>query len=86
MLDTGKFYFYNHRPVAITKLNLATNTALVRYIQRDMIPSEVEVDQSFLTPFSNKVANEEMRTIHKQIGDLNMRLHAINECLRYHTE
>lgn len=83
MIEVGFGIYNNIHVVAIEEIN--GSNASIRYIQRNLHDKKEVVALNLLTPFTHETAKELRNKYNKYIGESNMRIHAIDECLRYMT-
>ena len=93
-MKTDCFYVFQNKPVAIVEMlpdNGGRKMAKIRHIQRKAdrhgnISDTEEMEDVFcdcLIELTHKVADDLIKKYYRTIGECNMRIHALNECLSY---
>jgi hypothetical protein len=86
MIDTGCFYVFENRPVAIKEILHPVSDRLmvrIRHIQRTLKDKQEDVFFDCLQILTPELAEEIIEKYNRTIGECNVRIHAFNECLRY---
>ncbi len=83
MVEAGKFAFYKDKPVAVESID--GSMAVIRWIERTRDrKARVTVPLADLVKFTKAAAKDVRKKCNQLIGQCNVRIHAIDECLNYY--